>query len=63
MIATINKAYVRLYTDSQQVTAYVEWTNAKGKTGRTEGKPSGAHMKALLARAKREGVKVTAERW
>lgn len=63
MIRTITKAYVRLYTDNGQVTAYVEWVDGKGRTGRTEGKPANPHMKALLAHAKRDGLRVGAERW
>lgn len=63
MITKITKAYIRTYTDSGQTTAYVEWVDRKGKTGRTEGKPDGTHMQALLQRAEREGVKVERERW
>jgi hypothetical protein len=62
-IASIRTANVRLYTDSGQVQANVEWCDEKGKTGRTSGPPSSTHMKALLKRAKREGIKVEAQRW
>jgi hypothetical protein len=41
----------------------VEWTDARGRTGRTEGSPKNTHMQALLARAKREGLTVRNERW
>lgn len=60
---TIIKAYVRKYSDNEQITAYVEWTDARGRTGRTEGKPGNAHMLALLARAEREGLTVSKEVW
>lgn len=63
MIKQITKAYVRTYSDSGQVTAYVEWVDRRGTSGRTEGKPDGAHMRALMSRAEREGVKVERERW
>lgn len=60
-IAQIKKAYIRTYPDSGQVTAYVEFIDSNGQSGRTEGEPNGAHMKALLARARREGIKVEKE--
>lgn len=63
MIKSVTKAYVRTYTDTGQVTAYVEWVDHRGRSGRTEGEPDGTHMQALLARAEREGVKVEKERW
>lgn len=62
-IAKITKAYIRTYSDSGQETAYVEWVDHKGKAGRTEGKADSAHMKALLQRAKREGIEVKKEKW
>jgi hypothetical protein len=69
MIAKITKAYVRLYSDNGQCAAYVEWIDDTGQCGRTEGEadtawgPKGSHMSALFARAKREGVSPTWERW
>lgn len=63
MIVQITRAYIRTYTDNGQTTAYVEWIDNKGNTGRTEGKPTSTHMKALLDRAKREGVQVEHEQW
>lgn len=63
MIARITRAYVRHYRDNAQTTAYVEWIDQNGATGRTEGIPGGAHMAALLARAGREGVCVESEVW
>jgi len=62
MIAKITAAYHRHYTDNGQRTSYVEWVDAQGKAGRTEGKRSN-HMKALFARAKREGVTIGNETW
>lgn len=72
MIATITRAYIRRYSDSGQVTAYVEWIDHKGAKGRTEGPPPSApcptcgckkalnrtHMGALFLRAERQGVTV-----
>lgn len=63
MIKQITKAYIRTYSDNGQTVAYVEWIDDQGKTGRTEGKPNSWHMKALLARAKREGIHVEREHW
>lgn len=62
-IQRITKAYVREYTDSGQVTAYVEWIDTNGESGRTEGPPGNSHMQALLKRAGREGVNVVAQKW
>jgi len=36
MIAKITKAYIRHYRDNDQVTAYVEWLDGRGKAGRHE---------------------------
>lgn len=63
MITRITKAYIRTYSDNGQTKAYVEWVDHKEQTGRTEGERDGVHMQALLTRAKREGVKVEAQRW
>lgn len=62
-IASIHAANVRLYTDSGQVQANVYWRDTRGELGCTSGPPKNSHMKALLQRAKREGVKVQAQRW
>ncbi len=62
-IKQITKAYIRTYSDSGDEKAYIEWIDDKGKPGRTEGKADGAHMKALLDRAKREKVKVETQKW
>ena len=63
MIQRITDAYVRHYTDNGQTTAYVEWVDREGKSGRTEGQPDGAHMQALLKMAAWEGVAVREETW
>jgi len=63
MIAQITRAYVRHYSDTGQITAYVEWIDHKGIAGRTEGTPGGAHMNALFSRAAREGVCIESEVW
>jgi hypothetical protein len=63
VITEITKAYVRTYSDTGQVIAYVEWVDDKGEAGRTEGRESNGHMIALLLRAEREGVTVERQRW
>ena len=63
MIDRITKMYTRIYSDSRQVTTYVEWIDDKGVAGRTEGDKVNEHMAALIARGKREGVVLTLERW
>jgi len=63
VIAKITNAYVRTYSDTGQQTAYVEWTDPQGRSGRTEGKEGSAHMAELLARAKRDGVTIGRETW
>lgn len=68
MITRITKAYTRLYSDNGQETAYVEWIDSHGRSGRTEGrmdrgKIESMHMKALMMRACREGVSIGKERW
>lgn len=63
MISKILRAYVRHYSDSGQLKAYIEWTDTRGRSGRTEGRPASAHMLSLLARAKREGIPITKEQW
>lgn len=63
MIAYIVRAYTRTYQDSGQILAYVEWFDTAHKFGRTVGDPMNAHMLALYARARREGVKPTVEIW
>ena len=70
---TITRAYVRCYSDTGQTTAYVEWSDGsrtestircrEGLHGRPNDLTFGAHMHALFARAKREGVKLTRETW
>lgn len=60
---TITKAYIRRYRDNGQTKAYVEWINARGVSARTEGSPKNTHMRALMARAEREGIIVAKECW
>lgn len=52
--ASIRTAYVRRYPDTGQRTAHVEWSDGSW----TSGDPDNTHMRALLARAEREGVRV-----
>ena len=73
MIVKITKAYVRHYRDNGQTTAYVEWIDHNGKTGRTEGAVRsktgtleqcyGLHMGALMARAICHGIEIERETW
>jgi len=64
MIKKTTAAYVRHYSDNGQTTAYVEWVDTQGKTGRTEGPPKNAHMQALMSRYEREhGRPVAKEMW
>ncbi len=62
-IEQITKAYIRTYRDSEQETAYVEWVDSNGETGRTEGQENGLHMQELLRRADREDIPITYETW
>ena len=52
--ALIRTAYVRTYPDTGKTIAHVEWSDGSWTTG----DPHNLHMKALLDRAKREGVHV-----
>ena len=63
MITKITRAYTRTYTDNGQTKTYVEWIGDDGNAGRTEGDASNAHMAALLARAKREGINHETQTW
>lgn len=61
----IKRAYTRLYSDSGQLTAYVEWADGSRTEGSAEEplKPKGAQMAALFTRAQRDGIPVTHEKW
>lgn len=61
MIQRITKMYTRRCRDSGQVTTYIEWIDHKGKKGRTEGSADNGHMKVLIARGLREGLKLIRE--
>ena len=63
MISKITAIYTRHYSDNNQTTTYVEWRDAAGKSGRTEGSADNAHMQALLSRAAREGVQHEYQNW
>ena len=63
LISKITRVYTRVYSDSRQVTTYVEWIDESGATGRTEGDKTNPHMAALIARGKREGVPLIRECW
>lgn len=55
----IVKAYTRLYRDSGQTKAYVEWSDG----ARTEGEPGNMHIEVLFGRAERNGLKIGHETW
>ena len=73
IIKEITKAYVRHYTDNGQTTAYVEWVDHNGQSGRTEGAVRsqtgtieqcyGPHMGALIARAICNGIEIEDQTW
>lgn len=50
-------ARITKYRDNGQTKAYISWSNG----GTTSGEPTNFHMEALLARAKRDGVKIVRE--
>ena len=58
MIKQILGAEIVRYQDSGQVIAYVLWKDDRDQRGTTSGDPEGGHMRALLARAERERVRV-----
>jgi len=55
----ITRALMRTYSDNQQTVGLVEWSDGS----RTEGPADGAHMRALLQRAHRDGKFVGHEIW
>jgi hypothetical protein len=63
MIKKITRAYTRHYRDNKQVTSYVEWVNKLGDRGRTYGDPNNSYMRALLVRARKQGVTIEREVW
>jgi len=56
---TIKRAYVRHYSDNNQTTAYVEWSDGSS----TEGEQDNLHMRELFKRAEREGLTIERETW
>lgn len=75
MIQRILRAYVRTYSDTGQVKAYVEFIDEFGRPSRVEGPAPGAkchecgqphrstHIAALFARAERDGLSIEDEMW
>lgn len=63
MIKIITKTYTRTYSDSGQITTYIEFLDENGKSGRLEGNIGNTHIDNVLARAKREGIVLTNETW
>lgn len=68
----ISRVYVRHYSDNGQTMAYVDWADGSRTCGdlhyldhphRTLAPTFGAHMHALFARAKREGLRLQRETW
>lgn len=59
MIAKITAAIVGRHADTKQIFARVVWQDTTGAVGTTEGEPLNLHMQELLARAEREGVRIT----
>ena len=55
--ATITRA------DTGHTIVSVAWVDSRGRTGATGGTMPSAHLDALLARAKREGVPIARENW
>lgn len=58
MMGFMNKivaARITKYLDNGQTKAWISWSDGSSTTG----EPTNFHMQALLARAKRDGVKVT----
>lgn len=59
----ITRAYIRHYSDNGQTTAYIEWSDGSRTEGEATGNGPGLHMRALFARAQREGIKIEHENW
>jgi hypothetical protein len=64
----IKRVLTRHYTDNDQKTCYVEWSDGSRTEGPAESYhglllPRGAHMGALFDRALREGLSVVREVW
>ena len=57
-IARITDAEIHHYTDTGGKQAHVYWEDQRGHLGHTAGEIGGAHVEALLERARREGVRV-----
>ena len=60
-IARITSARIVHYVDNGETRAYIGWVDSRGRTGETSGHADSAHMQALLARARREGIRVKKE--
>lgn len=58
---TSKRAYVRHYTDNDQRTAYVEWSDGSRTEG--NGDTPGVHMLSLFTKAQREGIRIERETW
>lgn len=63
IIQRFTRSCIRRYSDTGHTIAYVEWVDTLGRPGRTEGKPTGAHMVALMNAADRQGAPFKYEVW
>lgn len=59
----ISRVYCRHYTDNDQKTFYVEWSNGSRTECPADRAWTNLHFGSLLKRAEREGVKIEAETW
>lgn len=69
---TITRIYVRRYSDTGQLVAYVEWSNGSRTVGplthtnhpkRLSLPTFGSHMHALMGNAHRAGLRLVRETW
>jgi hypothetical protein len=63
MTRQITRTYLRTYSDTGQKTLYVEWSDGARTECEAERATKSEHMRALLARAQREGVNLEHQTW
>ena len=63
MIHEIVKAYIITFQDLEQTKAYIHWKNRDGELGFAEGSPYNLQIRALLIRARIQGVPVPHHVW
>jgi hypothetical protein len=59
----IIRTYIRTYSDTGQKVLYVEWNDGSRTECEAERATKSEHMRALLARAQREGVSLQHGTW